>query len=91
MPELAPGALEPDVPMLFKTPCRAIGLSEANQDVSDPVALASSGDGAGAAKAVAVKGRRYLSSMVTVADQMGNQSGGGWWKRWLMVAIPLAL
>jgi hypothetical protein len=61
--------------MLFKTPWSAIGLSDANQDVSDPVALASSGDGAGAARAVAAKGRRCLSNMVKITDQMSSQSG----------------
>jgi hypothetical protein len=73
MPELAPGALEPDDPMLFRTPCRATGLSDANQDVSDPVALASSGDGAGAARAVAANGRRYLSNMAKTADLMDTR------------------
>jgi hypothetical protein len=46
MPDLAPWALEPEDPMLFSTPCRAIGLSDASQDVNDPVALGSSTGGA---------------------------------------------
>ena len=75
MPELAPGTLAPDDPMLFRTAWSAIGLSDANQDVSDPVALASSGDGAGAARAVAAKGRRYLSNMVKIAVQRSSRSG----------------
>ena len=84
IPELAPGTLDPEAPMLLRTPCKAIGLSEANQDVKDPVALASSGDGAGAARAVAAKGRRCLNNMVKIAILMRCQSGddGGEKKSW---------
>ena len=45
IPELAPGALLPEDPMLFSTPWRAIGLSVATKLSSDPVALLWSSSG----------------------------------------------
>lgn len=42
MPDFAPWTLEPDDPILFSTPCSAMGLSDASQEVNDPVALGSS-------------------------------------------------
>lgn len=75
MPDLAPEALDPEAPMLFSTPCRAIGLSLASHEVSDPVARASSGEGDGAASVNVINGRINLSNMVMVARRSAYQFG----------------
>jgi len=40
-PDAAPGTLDPVEPILFSTPCNAIGLSEAMKLESEPVARSS--------------------------------------------------
>lgn len=77
MPDLAPETLEPEEPMLLRTPWSATELSDASHEAKLPVALGSNGDGAGAARVVAAKGKRYLSSIVTIVLQAKVVQSGG--------------
>lgn len=74
MPVAAPDAFDPVEPTLFNTPCKAIGLSDANQASSDPVALGKfcTGDVEAAVMHSAVAKNVNALTIVTVAAQGSN-------------------